>query len=343
MKPAILLTAALLAGAVISSHAQNATTATTDPVGFQSKSIPVGVTSLSNPLINANAVTAQVSGNTNSVVSLSTSENIGSILNSADNSGFPFYIEVLSGPLEGERWEVNIAATITTGNASITVDTVSPNNTSVLSSDSLVGASIALRKHVTLTQLQSFFSPALVGNNNAASADMISVYNPSTDTFTNYFLRGDSVTWRIQGTTTNATKFSVPSGTGFLVTKRSSPTVFTSVGSVRTNDFAFPMPQGPSFRAPGYPVSYSPQSLGGNATNGWTGNNNAASADQLQIYNPSTDTFTNYFLRGDGVTWRIQGTTTVVTSDQLFSDNNAFMVLKRQADTNYILGSPVVQ
>jgi hypothetical protein len=83
--------------------------------------------------------------------------------------------------------------------------------------------------------------------------------------------------------------------------------------------------------------------LGGNATNGWTGNNNAANADQLQVYNPVTDTFTNYFLRADGVTWRIQGTTTVVTSDQLFSDNNAFMVLKRQADTNYILGSPILQ
>jgi hypothetical protein len=339
--PAKLAIASLaIVTAASSASAQNATT---DPVGFQSKSISVGVTSLSNPLINPNSITAQADGNTNSTISLATAENVGAILSSVENAGFPFFVEVLSGALEGERWEVNTSATISSGNATITIDSTSPNNTSVLSSGSLVGSSIALRKHVTLTQLQSFFSPALVGNNNAASADLISVYNPSTDTFTNYFLRGDNVTWRIQGTTTNATKFAIPSGTGFLITKRNSPTTFTSVGSVRTNDFAFPMPQGSSFRAPGFPVSYSPQSLGGNATNGWTGNNNAANADQLQVYNPVTDTFTNYFLRADGVTWRIQGTTTVVTSDQLFSDNNAFMVLKRQADTNYILGSPILQ
>jgi hypothetical protein len=130
---------------------------------------------------------------------------------------------------------------------------------------------------------------------------------------------------------------------GFLITKRGSNATFTSVGSVRTNDFAFPMPAGVTFRAPGYPVSYSPAGLGGNATNGWTGNNNAASADQLQVYNPVTDTFINYFLRSDGVTWRIQGTTTVVTTDQLFSSDNAFMVLKRVADENYVLASPIVQ
>ena len=238
---------------------------------------------------------------------------------------------------------MNLSSTIASGNSTITIDTASPNNTSTLASSSLVGSTLALRKHVTLSQLQSFFSPALVGNNNAASADQISVYNPSSDTFTNYFLRGDNLTWRIQGTSTTASKFSIPPGTGFLVTKRQSSTTFTSVGSVRTNDFSFPMPQGSSFRAAGYPISYSPAGLGGTLTNGWTGNNNANSADQLQVYNPTTDTFTNYFLRGDGVTWRIQGTSTAVTSDQLFSDNTAFMVLKRQADTDYVLVSPITQ
>jgi hypothetical protein len=340
MKPAILLTAVLLAGATISSHAQNATT---DPVGFQSKTIPVGVTPLANPLINSNSLTAQVSSNTASVISLSTSDNLATILNSTENAGFPFYIEVVSGALEGERWEVNLSSTIASGNSTITIDTASPNNTSTLAPSSLVGSTLALRKHVTLSQLQSFFSPALIGNNNAANADQISVYNPVTNTFRNYFLRGDNLTWRIQGTTTNASKFSLPPGTGFLVRKLQSSTTFTSVGSVRTNDFSFPMPQGASFRAPGYPISYSPADLGGTSANGWTGNNNANLADQLRVYNPATNTFRNYFLRGDGVTWRIQGTTTVVTSDQLFSDNSAFMVLKRQADTNYVLVSPITQ
>lgn len=343
MKPStsiLSIAAIVLAGTIASSHAQNATT---DPVGFQTKTIPVGVTPLSNPLINSNTLSAQVSANTASVLSLSTSDNLGTILSSTENAGYPFYVEVLSGALEGERWEVNTSATIASGDGTVTIDISSPNNTSTLTTSSLAGSTIALRKHITLAQLQSFFNPALVGNNNAASADQLSIYNSSTDTFTNYFLRGDNVTWRIQGTTTIASKFAIPPGTGFLITKRQSPTTFTSVGSVRTNDFSFPMPQGPSFRASGYPISYSPAGLGGTIANGWTGNNNANSADQLQVYNASTDTFTNYFLRADGITWRIQGTTTAVTSDQLFSDNSAFMVLKRQADTNYVLVSPVAQ
>jgi len=338
----LTLAAAAVLAALPLANAQNVT-ATTDPVGFQAKTIPVGVTPLANPLINSNSLTAQVSSNTASVVSLSSSDNLATILNSTENAGSPFYVEVVSGALEGERWEVNLSSTIASGNAEVTIDTASPNNTSTLVASALVGSTLALRKHVTLSQLQSFFSPALVGNNNAASADQISVYNPSSDTFTNYFLRGDNLTWRIQGTSTTASKFSIPPGTGFLVTKRQSSTTFTSVGSVRTNDFSFPMPQGSSFRAAGYPISYSPAGLGGTLTNGWTGNNNANSADQLQVYNPSTDTFTNYFLRGDGVTWRIQGTSTAVTSDQLFSDNSAFMVLKRQADTDYVLVSPITQ
>jgi hypothetical protein len=343
MKPptSILSIAAIvLAGTIASSFAQNATT---DPVGFQTKTIPVGVTPLANPLINPNSLTAQVSSNTASVVSLSSSDNLATILNSTENAGFPFYVEVVSGALEGERWEVNLSSTIASGNAEVTIDTASPNNTSTLVASSIVGSTLALRKHVTLSQLQSFFSPALVGNNNAASADQISVYNPSTDTFTNYYLRADNVTWRIQGTLTTASKFSISPGTGFLVTKRQASTTFTSVGSVRTNDFSFPMPQGSSFRAAGYPISFSAADIGGTSTNGWTGNNNANSADQLQLFNPTTDTFTNYYLRGDGVTWRIQGTLTVVTNDQLFSDNSAFMVLKREAQTDYVFESPITQ
>jgi hypothetical protein len=212
-----------------------------------------------------------------------------------------------------------------------------------LASSAAVGSSVAIRKHVTIEQLQTFFSPALIGNNSATSADQISLYNPAAGTLTSYFLRGDNVTWRQVGTTTGANKVVVPSGTGFFITKRTAPTTYTSVGTVRMNDFAFPMPQGGSFRAPGFPVAYSPSSLGGTSADGWTGNNSAASADQLQVFNPATGTFTAYFLRGDGLTWRQVGTTTTVTTENLFADNNGFLVLRKAADQNYILVNPVVQ
>jgi hypothetical protein len=330
---AIALTSLALSGV----NAQ--TTATTDPVGFQSTPVPVGTSSLGNPLVNANVVQAGASANTSSIITLTGVTNAGALL----TAGEPYYVEVVDGALEGERFDVDTAATITAGNATVVLSTSSPNNTSTLSPSVVVGSSIALRKHVTIEQLQTYFSPGLTGNNNFALADQISLYNPAGGILTSYFLRGDNVTWRQVGTTTTANKFVVASGTGFFVTKRNSATSFTSVGTVRMNDFAFPMPAGGTFRAPGFPVSYSPSSLGGTSADGWTGNNNFALADQLQVFNPVSGIFTSYFLRGDGLTWRQVGTTTTVTTQQLFADNNGFLVLRRNADQNYILVNPVVQ
>jgi hypothetical protein len=315
------------------------TTATTDPVGFQSTSISVGTSTLANPLVNADVVRAGVSANTASVVTLSGVGNVGSLLSAVE----PYYVEVVTGALEGERFDINTAATIAAANSTVIIDGASPNNTSVLTTDSLATSTLALRKHVTLEQLQGYFSPALIGNNSANSADQIALYESATGSLVSYFLRGDNITWRKVGTTTTSNKTPIPSGTGFFITKRSSSTTYTSVGTVRNNDFAFPMPSGSTFRAPGYPVSYSPSSLGGTAANQWTGNNSANSADQLQTFDPTTGSFTSYFLRGDGVTWRKVGTTTTVTTDQLFADNNGFIVLKRVADPNYVLLNPVVQ
>jgi len=330
------LAAALFLPAFTASQAQEAT-AMTDPVGYQTTTVPVGTSALANPLVNADTVRAAVTSNTSSEVTLGSVGNVGSLL----TPGEPYYLEVVAGVLEGERFDVDTAATIAAGDSTVVISTASANNTSTLSSDALAAAQVAVRKHITLEQLQGFFSPALVGHNSAGSADQISLLNPSTGTFTSYFLRGDNLTWRIVGTTTSANKTVVPSGVGFLLTKRGSPSTFTSVGSVRNNDFAFPMPQGATLRAPGFPVSYSPASLGGTTANGWTGNNSAALADQLQVFNPETGGFNNYFLRGDGLTWRLVGTTTSVTSDRLFADNASFIVLKRQADPNYVLINPI--
>jgi hypothetical protein len=335
--PAKLALSSLAALALaVPASAQNATT---DPVGFQTKSVPNGFSPLANPLINPNTLSGGVESNTSNTVSVSGVSNVGSLL----TAGEPYYLEITSGSLEGERFDLDTAATISSANSSITINVSSPNNTSTLSSSSLIGASIAVRKHVTLEQLQAYFSPALVGNNSANSADQISLYDSSSGSLQSFFLRGDNLTWRIVGTTTVANKTVVAPGVGFFVTKRSGTTTFTSVGGVRTNDFAMPMSSGQVFAAPGYPVSYSPAALGGTAADGWVGNNSATSADQLSVYDPSQGSFISYFLRGDGVTWRQVGTTTTVTNQELFADNNGFMIRRNTSDSNYILPSPIQQ
>jgi hypothetical protein len=338
----LLLLASIVA---ITSPLAHSDTAVTDPVGFQATSIPVGMSTLANPLVNADVVRSAASANTSSNVTFSGVTNFATLLTANE----PYYIEVVSGALEGERYDVDTSATIASANSVVTIATSSANNTSPLVAGSLTNnTTLALRRHITIEQIGGYFSPALIGNNNVNSADMISLYDSTGRSLVNYFLRGDNVTWRQQGTTTTVNKLPIPSGTGFFITKRSVPTTFTSVGSVRNNDYAFPMAAGSSFRAPGFPVNYSPAgssgaSLGGVGANGWTGNNNVNLADQLQVWDRTGGSFITYFLRGDGITWRQQGTTTTVTSQDLFANNNGFMVLKRANDLNYILVNPIVQ
>jgi len=313
------------------------TTATTDPVGFQTTTVPVGTTTLANPLVNANLLSAGATANTTSTVTFSGVTNVGSLLTATE----PYYIEVVTGALEGERFDVDPTATIASANGTVTINPSSANNTSTLGAGSLNGSSIALRKHITLEQLGGAFSPTLIGNNSANSADQIALWDGSTGILVSYYLRADGVTWRQVGTTASANKLPVASGVGFFFTKRTSSTTFTSVGSVRNNDFSLPLALGSAFQAPGYPVSYSPSSLGGTTANGWTGNNSANSADQLQVWDPNTGIFTAYYLRADGTTWRQVGTTTDVKASELFAANNGFLVLRKTADTSYVLLNPV--
>jgi len=89
--------------------------------------------------------------------------------------------------------------------------------------------------------------------------------------------------------------------------------------------------------APGFPTANSPSSLGATGANGWSGNNQAAQADQIQVFDQALAAYSTYFLRGDGSTWRVSGTTTTVTSSNILSGDTAYFVKKLTADPNYIL------
>jgi hypothetical protein len=335
--PAKLAIASLaIVTAASSASAQNATT---DPVGFQSANMVVGTNPIGLPLLNSDLVKTSVVSVSDNTVTLSGVSNVGSLLTSNE----PYYIEVYSGNLTGDRFEVSVNATVSAANSSVIIDSSSPNNTFVVASigTSLNGATVAIRKHVTLDQVQGMFSPALIGSNTAASADQISVFDPATQNYINYFLRADNVTWRRVGTTTNSNKVVVAPGSGIFLNKITSPTVLTQTGGVRINDFALPYVVGNQLLAPGFPVGYSPSSMGATTANGWTGSNTASNADQLAIFNPSTQNFTNYFLRADGTTWRIVGTTTNVSSTELVNSDGTYFAIRKTADANNVMIDPI--
>ena len=331
------LSLAILALAAMSVNAQ--TTVNSDIVGYQTVSVPVGLSTAGFPLLNPDVLKVATTTLTGAALALGGQTNVGALLSSVE----PYYIEVYSGALKGDRFDVDVAATIAAANGNVVLNSASLNNTLLFSSvgANLDGATVALRKHVTIEQVQGMASSALVGNNIAGNADQIQFYDNAATAYAAYFLRADLITWRKVGTTTTANKTPIPSGVGVFISKKTGVATLTAVGNVRLNDFSVPYKTGLQLAAPGVPIDVTPTSQGGTAANGWTGNNVAGSADQIQVYNSDTSAYDAYFLRADGITWRKVGTTTTATSTAVATSGQAFFVSRKTADSSNILLNPI--
>ena len=328
-----LLVAAVMAG--------NAQTSTTDPVGYQTISVPVGLSTAGFPLLNPDVLKVATTTLTGAALALEGQTNVGALLSSVE----PYYIEVYSGTLKGDRFDVDVAATITAANGNVILNSASLNNSLLFSSvgSNLNGATVALRKHITIEQVQGMASTPLVGSNSSSSADQIQFYDNASAAIAAYFLRADGITWRKVGTTDAANKTPIPPGVGVFISKKTGVVTLTAVGNVRLNDFSVPYRAGLQLAAPGVPIDVTPASQGGTAANGWTGNNSSSSADQIQVYNPAVSAFDSYFLRGDGTTWRKVGTTDAVTTTVVATSGQAFFVSRKTADSSNILVNPVTE
>ena len=121
-------------------------TVSTPIVGFQKVTVPVGLSTAGFPLLNSDILKTSATSLTGNSLSLSGETNVGSKL----SSGEPYYIEVYSGNLKGDRFDVNTAGTISAANGTVVLDTASGNNTYSVGSivNQLDGATVALRKHI---------------------------------------------------------------------------------------------------------------------------------------------------------------------------------------------------
>jgi len=329
----VLVVSAVFAGQLVGQ------TVSTPIVGFQKSTLPVGSSALGFPLLNTDIIKTTAASISGSSLSLNGETNVGSRLSSSE----PYYIEVYSGTLKGDRFDVDTAATISEANGTVVLNTSSANNSySVASiSNQLNGASVSLRQHITVEKVQSYSSSPLTGNNTASSADQLQIFNSSLGSYQSYYLRSNGTEWRLVGSPTVANKVIVPPGTGVFIRKATTAGELVATGTVRNNDFARPYVSGNQLLANPFPVAYSPSALGATTTAGWTGNNTAALADQIQIYNSITGTYASYFLRGNGTEWRLVGSPTVVTTTDIIADNSAYFVKRTASDPDSVLLNPV--
>ena len=328
MKKTKLFAVLALAATPAFLHAQ--TTNYSDIVGYQNMTIPVGLSAVGITLLNPDLLKSSVSSVSGNIVTISGQSNVGALL----TAGEPYYIEVYGGSLKGDRFDVDTAATISAANGTVVLSGSSTNNTFAVSSigTSLDSQTVALRKHITLAQLQGMFSPALAGNNNSALADAIQIF--ANGTFTTYSLRGGNVEWRKSGDLTNYAKLPIPSGSGILVSRRGSATTLTQTGAVRRNDFAAPLVKGLQFAAPSVPVDRSVLGIGMiPGTNGWVGNNNSGLADAILVF--TNGTFATYSLRADGQLRR-SGDLADYKNAELLSSSSAFMIRRNNANSDLV-------
>ncbi len=310
---------------------------TTSPASASvGKTLSTGLTGFGFPLIEsdllvgtAGTYTATTDGSGNARLSLPITS--VSLPSSVLVSGRAYYLEVTGGLLEGERFEIDVTTSLALAAGRVALDLTSPRSTlAAISAASLNACQVVIRPHLTLAKVQGMFSPALAGNNNSALADAILVY--AAGGFTTYYLRGDNVTWRKAGSTSDFSTMVIAPEEGVLVQLRSGTKVLTHSGVPRMNDFRLNMKAGYMPGCTGFAVDMSPLQFGAvtNAgpapQNDWVGNNLQASADGIQVFDPSKGSFTSYYLRGDGVSWRTAGSTTVLTSSALLKPDTFFLV-----------------
>ena len=334
----ITLLAALCAGLFSAAHA--GTTVTSAPYGAMTATLADDSAGLAFPLIAEDVFTSRISANNGSQLTLETPG-----LASALSAGGQYYVEIVTGPLEGERFDLKTTSTINSGKVLLDLGNSSNSTSNKLQKNVLAGARAVVRPHVTLAKLGAMFSPALVGHANNAHADGIAVFGDSiTEIF--YFLRPDG-TWRTWPWSPDESARIIPPDTSVVLMLRSGTKQWTHLGGVRTNVFRKKLRPGLQGFATGFPVDLSPVQIGAFAdpqapsSTRWTGSNIPLFADSLSVYDSEDASFKLHYLRGNGTSWYlVGGGSTNLAFTPFIPAQGATVLNRRKADPDYLIIRP---
>jgi hypothetical protein len=291
-----------------------AQTVSTPIVGFQKSTLPLNAyTGLGFPLLNPAILSGNISSKSSTTITVSGSSLIGSQL----QSGVPYYIEVTStlNNLVGNRFDVDVVATKAVNNSNVVLDSTSPRNTASALLTDLTGATITIRRHVTLDQIRQSITGTLVGDDSTANnADSVAIYNGVG--FVTYWLGSDLQSWLSNDDPDDHRYEVIAPGQGILFKKKGASANIVSSGTVRANDYRQVLAPGYQFSAPGFPLGYSPDALGGAISNGWS------AGDSILVYGGVG--FSEYTLLSDG-SWTDQASPDSFNTVTIVSGDGAFM------------------
>lgn len=317
------------------------TTIGSAPAGVLSFDVPAGLSGMSHPLIPAELAAGSVAACGTSDLTFAPAVGaIGPLL----TLGSAYYVEILSGPLAGERLDVDVSATIAAGGGKVVLDLGASSASTLASLDpSLVGAVAAVRAHVTLALIGHCFSPALSGSDDAAAADGVRIHG--SNGFTLYYLRADGATWATAGSAIDQRNTVIPPDVSIALDLR-APRRFTQTGLVRVTPFRKNLRVGPQSFASGFPVDCTPAAMDARtdvaqpANLRWTGSNNAAEADGIDIFDVSANSFIRYHLRNDGSTWRRLARGDNLAAAPLLRVDALMILYRNQSNATYRVSPP---
>jgi hypothetical protein len=338
---AVLVAVGLLTPPILQAQ----TTVTSSPVGVMSRRVEKGLSGLAVPLIVEDLFVGVVASNTATALRFPASDgSLGPLL----AGGGKYYVEVGTGLLAGERFDVDTDATIAANDSTLTL-TLGAESFSTLPAltiDVLAGARCVLRSHVTLARLQQTFTPGLIGRDNFSLADAVEILENGRAE--RYFLKADGVTWTRAGSTEDFRDKVLPPDGSFVVESQYAVQVWRHQGNVRTNAFRKNLVRGVQSFASGFPQDLSPVQIGAfvdpTAPEGtrWTGNNVFAFADQIQVGLGTPRPFALFYLRGNGATWRTLTDATNAAGSPILGATSLILIRRVNPDGAFVIPPPFV-
>ncbi|MES2736436.1 MAG: SdrD B-like domain-containing protein [Verrucomicrobiota bacterium] len=234
-------------------------------------------------------------------------------------AGQSYYVEVLSGANEGQRYELDEEATT---DGALAFETATPD---------LASTRLAVRPHWTVNGL--FPADAFATGTEAANADRLLFFDPASGSFRTSWLSangwtGDSAGDRI-----------VASGEGLLVHARTGTVSLTFIGAVRSTQFAQPLQAGAQFIGSGFPVAHTVQTLGLRTEAGFAASTTPEEATRLRLWKgdvtPGDHTYRHLYLHNPASLWMDEADGSDASTQTLLEPTRAFFLVTPVAVPGY--------